>query len=109
MRGKTDANHSKIVDDLRQMGYSVRSIADLKRACDLIVTDGRSVKLFEVKNPKTCRGIEGMDYVARIKFLTKGEKEFAESFPVHVVCTAYEIDRVFKTSISVRDLIEIDR
>lgn len=91
---KVDNNHAQIVKELRDMGYSVKSIAQLKNCCDLIVSNGRTVALFEVKSPEYCRGIEGMTQHERERFLTDGEKRFAEDFTVHIVISADEIDNI---------------
>jgi len=94
---KVDNNHKQIVSDLRKLGYSVRSIAQLKNACDLMVFDGNRIELFEVKSPETCRGIEKLSQHDRERFLTDGESEFASHFRVWIVVSAEEIEKIFKT------------
>lgn len=92
---KIDINQTEIVKSLREMGYSVRSIAELKKACDLIVSDGYRIELFEVKNPEYCRGIEGMSQEEREQFFTQGEAEFADQFRVWIVINADEVHHIF--------------
>ena len=90
---KVDTNHSQIVSDLRAKGFSVRSVAQLKNFCDLIVTNGRKIALFEVKS--NVKKIKPIPFHKREEFMTEGERRFAQDFQVWVVVDAEEIETIF--------------
>lgn len=48
--GRTDGNHTKIVRELRQLGYAVQSLADLGDGVPDIIIAPRNV-LIEIKDP----------------------------------------------------------
>lgn len=52
LRGRTDANQSKIVKELRQWGCSVLVLSNQGNGCpDLLVARGGTTALVEVKDP----------------------------------------------------------
>jgi hypothetical protein len=52
---KVDANQAELVRQLRQLGCSVQSLADIGHGCpDLLVGFRCRNYLFEIKNPKQC-------------------------------------------------------
>ena len=51
-KGRVDENHPKIVEQLRAMGCSVQSLADLGKGCpDILVGYRGKNYVFEIKNP----------------------------------------------------------
>jgi len=90
---KVDLNHPQIVKELRDKGYQVKSLAQLKNCCDLLVYDGVRLGLFEVKSNLN---IKKYPYPERVQFMTDGEKRFAEDFVVWVVVDSEEIIEIMK-------------
>ncbi len=55
-RAKVDSSHAAIRDGLRQLGYSVQSLAEIGKGCpDLLVGKAGQTWLVEVKAGKTGR------------------------------------------------------
>ena len=52
-RGKLDGNHTAVVAELRELGFSVQSLASIGDGCpDLLVGSAARNYLFELKNPE---------------------------------------------------------
>jgi hypothetical protein len=87
-RAKKDANHTAIVDALKSGGVSVVDLStQMFGVPDLLLWDGNSWELAEVKNPDTYYGRKG---------LNKAQKEWAEAFqgaPVYVLRTLDDVEK----------------
>jgi hypothetical protein len=80
-----DANHHEIVAALRGVGCSVMDLSPLGHGVpDLLVWNGRELRLLEVKNPKSTYGRNG---------LNKNQAKFASDWPVDVV---YSVDEAIE-------------
>lgn len=80
---RKDANHVKVVEQLRKAGVSVLDIAVLKNCCDIVCGFRGKNFLFEIKDPEK---------VKSQKRLTPGEEIFHKSWygQVNVIETADE-------------------
>lgn len=47
---RIDSTHAEIVDAFRRLGYRVKSVASLKKWCDLVVQKGDHTWLIEAKS-----------------------------------------------------------
>ena len=72
INAKVDANHSKIVSELRKLkGVTVRSVATIKNFLDIIVGYNGRNYLFEIKDPEK---------PPSQRKLTEGEKKFMDEW-----------------------------
>lgn len=75
---KVDANHSRVVADLRKLGTRVLSLAAIgDGVSDLLVLHRDRLYLVEIKNPERSR-------------VTAAQKEFHASWPVIIATSAEE-------------------
>ena len=93
-RGKLDGNHNAVVAELRELGFSVQSLASIGDGCpDLLV--GRHARnfLFELKNP---------EQVPSKRMLTPDERKWFANWKgqVRKVETTEEIVEVIARSYS---------
>lgn len=72
---RVDANHTKMVKELREFGASVLNTHVLKNAFDVLVSYEGYIVCVEIKNPEYVK-----DKDKYYSSLTKGEKAFYESW-----------------------------
>lgn len=68
---KVDANQPKIVKELRDLGYSVKPVHQIKRFADILVGKGGKNWIFEIKDPAK---------PPSARKLTEGEEEFFDDW-----------------------------
>jgi len=92
-RGKLDGNHRAVVAELRQLGYSVQSLAGIGDGCpDLLVGFNSHNWLFELKNPEQVPSKRRLTPDERTWFAAwKGQKRLCETTEqiVHVIQNSY--------------------
>lgn len=91
LRGRRDLGHSRIVAELRQLGFSVLDLASLGRSVpDLLVARAGTERLVEVKSGKKIH--------RHASALSAGQKSFAENWrgpPVIVALTTEDVLKEF--------------
>lgn len=86
---RVDSNHTKLVEQLRQVGYSVLNTHQLKNCFDILVGHNGKNYAFEIKDP---------DKPPSARKLTEGEEKFFSTWKgqVNVIHTLEEAIKIIE-------------